>query len=393
MRGAWVAWAAVSAVVVAAWPGRVAAGPVTLDGAWTGTVLLGAASQPSSAAATLSQTGRVVSGALTVTAGGMSGPVTVAGTAGRRLAKLTGVLGPQRLRWKGRWSQPQQAWRGPLVMSGAGPKTRGVLRLVRPDGGPRVRCGTDYFASDAMPGVFERICAQCHVPGGAAQGTRLRVTPGDPSATATSALGLVDLTDPPRSLLLRKPRGEVAHGGGVRFAPDSTEDRTLTHWIELVTAPGCGGDGGGTGNLYTDNCATCHGADAGGLGTAPGIRCATRITDAVQQGRGAAMPSFPGLTAADLATLFGVLGELCTLHGRTGADLFAGNCASCHGAAAGGGQSGLGVRGPDIRCTGAGDYREKVSRGDDRMPAFPALDASDVSAIVTFVHATSCPGG
>ena len=39
---------------------------------------------------------------------------------------------------------------------------------------------------------------------------------------------------------------------------------------------------------------------------------------------------------------------------------------------------------------GGGRNQEKVQYGDDEMPAFPALDAGDVSAIVTYVHGAFC---
>jgi mono/diheme cytochrome c family protein len=145
-------------------------------------------------------------------------------------------------------------------------------------------------------------------------------------------------------------------------------------------------------DLYAGNCATCHGAEAGGAGDAPGIRCATRVVDAVQIGRGARMPSFPALVGVDIGSVDGFLAGLCVRYGRTGADLWAGNCSTCHGATANGGRNGLGVRGPEIQCTGAGDYREKVQQGEDGMPAFPALGPGDVDAIVSFVHGSYCPG-
>jgi mono/diheme cytochrome c family protein len=102
------------------------------------------------------------------------------------------------------------------------------------------------------------------------------------------------------------------------------------------------------------------------------------------------MPVFAALAGVDLGSITTHLGTLCTLNGRTGASLYAGNCSTCHGATAQGGQNGLGVSGPDIDCTEEHDYQEKVQYGDDEMPAFPALDAGDVSAIVTYVHGAFC---
>jgi mono/diheme cytochrome c family protein len=313
-----------------------------------------------------------------------------------------------------------------------------------------------------------------------AQAAAFRVTVGDPSATAASALGMVDFANPSASRLIAKPRGDISHGGGRRIAPGSPEEQALVTWIGLVTAPECqggnggsgggGGGGGGGGStgadlyatncaschgadargldgrpdihchrdirdavrngrtggvlgdmpafpsiaeqdvseiqaflaglcptdaatgaeLYASNCAVCHGSDAAGIGNAPSVRCALRVDDALTLGRGARMPAFPTFTSVERERIGVFLSERCDAAGRTGADLYAGNCASCHGSAGSGGMNGLGVSGPDIRCTEAGDYREKVRFGGDGMPAFPSMDASDVTAIQVLVQASLC---
>jgi len=151
------------------------------------------------------------------------------------------------------------------------------------------------------------------------------------------------------------------------------------------------GSAGGA-DLFAGNCATCHGVDATGTATAPGVRCATRVADAVQYGRGERMPSFPALVPSEVTTLQGWLEGLCTASGRPAADLYAGNCSTCHGTTGHGGQNGLGVRGPDIQCTSAGDFSETVRFGDEGMPAFPALGTGDITAIVEYVHGSPCTG-
>jgi mono/diheme cytochrome c family protein len=339
------------------------------------------------------------------------------------------------------------------------------LVLIRA-GGSAAQCGADFFAQELMPKVFQPICSQCHVAGGAAQSTRLRVVVGDPSATAQSAITLVNVANPAQSLLLVKPRGELGHGGGPRIVAGSPEEQALQQWIALVTAPDCApANPGGTGDPYTDNCASCHGPDARGVGGrpdvhcsrsihdivrsgrkgaigempafpnlsdadiatiqaflvglcpaesatgaelyagncgschgadatgapgAPSVRCATLVVDAVTVGRGAAMPSFSVLTGVEVSRIEAYLGDLCAQAGRTGADLYAGNCATCHGDTAGGGRNALGQHGPGIRCTGTNDYQEKVREGEDGMPSFPALSPSDVTAIASFVHGAYC---
>jgi mono/diheme cytochrome c family protein len=537
-------WALTLGVLAA--KGSLAATGAGLDGSWVGTLEGDRAHGAATAVATLSQTGTRVQGIVTFTGIVPAGTFAVTGRTARRRARLAGVLGAQRWRWVGRWSRKRGAWRGVLRMrAGRGRRRiRRRLTMTADDvSGPAVQCGAEYFAGEVMPRVIEPICAQCHVAGGLAQSTRLRVTAGDPVATARTAIKLVDGADPSLSPLVLKPRAEVAHGGGQRITPGGAEEQILQQWITLVTAPGCGdGNGGGTGDPYVDNCAschgpdarglagrpdihchrgihdvvrsgqngpagempafpnlseaeiatiqvfllelcpttqvtgaelyasncrschgtdargvdgppsircnraihepvrngrvgvigtmpafpamsameislvqtylttlcppgaasgedlyagncaTCHGADAGGVSEVPSIRCATRVADAVELGRGDRMTSFPTLVGADLASLTGHLAQLCTQHGRTGADLWAGNCSTCHGVAGVGGRNGLGVSGPDIACTGANDFHEKVQNGDDEMPAFPALGSADVDAIASFVHGTSCDG-
>lgn len=113
----------------------------------------------------------------------------------------------------------------------------------------------------------------------------------------------------------------------------------------------------------------------------------------VEKPRGESMPSFPTLAPSDVTALQSWLHGLCTASGRPGSDLYAGNCSTCHGTTAHGGQNGLGVHGPDIQCTSAGDYSETVRFGDDGMPAFPALGTGDITAIVEYVHGAFCTGG
>jgi mono/diheme cytochrome c family protein len=105
------------------------------------------------------------------------------------------------------------------------------------------------------------------------------------------------------------------------------------------------------------------------------------------------MPAMAALTDGDVREIGAYLDDLCTAAGRPGEDLWAGNCAGCHGATAHGGRNGLGIGGPDVRCTGRNDFVEKIAEGDEAMPAFPKLDAADVDAIVDWVHGASCAGG
>jgi mono/diheme cytochrome c family protein len=288
---------------------------------------------------------------------------------------------------------------------------RGSLVLVRQGAAPDA-CST-FFRDRVMGEVLVPVCAQCHVAGGQAGLTRFRVSIDDPNATRQSAAGHIDATDPAASRLLLKPIGGLGHGGGVRIAPDGPEHLVLQEWVGMVTQGECaagppgggpgGGDpgGGGTGSggtgadLYSANCASCHGSDARGLQGRPDIHCSKNIHVAVRNGLTGTigtMPAFPNLTDADIQALQQYLDSLCPAGTASGADLYASNCASCHGATGGGGRNAAGVRGPNIRCKDGHDFQEKVRNGDDQMPAFPDIDAAAVSRIAAYVR-TFCAGG
>src|SRR5262249_17995931 len=137
-------------------------------------------------------------------------------------------------------------------------------------------------------------------------------------------------------------------------------------------------------SLFASNCATCHGADATGTATAPSVRCATRVADAVQQGRGETMPSFPALASSEVAALQSWLDGLCPASGRQASALYAGNCWTCQGPGATGGQNGLGVRGPDIHCNRGIAAAVASGQGTD-MPAFPALGGPDTTSLQQYL--------
>lgn len=136
------------------------------------------------------------------------------------------------------------------------------------------------------------------------------------------------------------------------------------HLDDLCAAGGTSGA-----DLFASACATCHGAGATGTAQAPTVRCATRVVDAMARGRGSAMPAFAGWPLARTNAVVAYLADLCS----AAADVYAGNCSTCHGATGRGRRSAEGIRGPDIRCAGGGDLNEKVRFGDEGMPAFPAL--------------------
>jgi mono/diheme cytochrome c family protein len=262
-----------------------------------------------------------------------------------------------RLRWKGR-QRAAGTLDGPFRVKAPGVRVRGKLTLVARGAGSTA-CD-DYFRGQVMTQVLVPICAQCHVAGGLAAGTRLQVAPDDPVATEAATRLVIDQADPPSSLLLRKPTGLVGHGGGVKLSAGSAELAVLQGWVDRVTTGACNGTtvpgGGGGGDpgaqLYLDNCASCHGTDTLGVGGRPLLRCNRDVAESVRMGRDGptpetTMPPFPALTDADIALIQGYLDGLCPATTATGADLFAGNCAFCHGSDA------RGASGPDVHCARA----------------------------------------
>jgi mono/diheme cytochrome c family protein len=250
-----------------------------------------------------------------------------------------------------------------------------------------------------MDRVLVPICAACHVPGGQAEATRLRVTRGDPAATARTTVLVIDASTATGSLLLAKPLGAVPHGGGQRITAGSSEAQILEQWIALVTQAACMSTpaGGGTGaDLYAARCAGCHGADAAGLAGRTDVRCTVRslLVDAVRHGRGggtAGMPAFTTeqLSDADLGLIEDHLSGLCSGLGK---DVYASNCASCHGPTAGGGVSADGVAGPNIRCGEAGDFGEALRGGSEGMPSFPSITGATRTRLANYVRGL-CPLG
>jgi mono/diheme cytochrome c family protein len=166
---------------------------------------------------------------------------------------------------------------------------------------------------------------------------------------------------------------------------DADVGTLATFLAGLCTASGRTGH-----DLFTSNCTRCHAADARGTTIGPNVRCAVDVATTVRSGRPAAgMPPFLAseLSGADVDAVTAYVGGLCDASGPARpADLYLSNCARCHGATAGGGVSADGVHGPNIRCTGSGDFGEAIRFGEDAMPSFPTLTAADVDAIVAYVR-------
>jgi len=376
----------------------VARGDVT--GPYAGQFVIARPAQTFDAAGALTQSGRALSGTLVlgVSDATLAGAYLVNGTmAGKRLRLSGANAGGARLVWRGVVSGEQAV--GKARVRHAGTRLKGKLVLARrttvSNGSGCDAVFTQnqtFFTSQVMDQVLLATCAACHVPGGQAQATRLQVVRGDPLATARAVALLIDTATPAASLLLQKPLAAVPHGGGQQITPGSPQERILRQWADLVTAGACVARGGtGAADVFTQNCAGCHGTDGAGGATGPDVRCTVKsvLADALRRGRGQSMPAFP-LSGADVTTIASYLGARCS--GRP-PDIYAANCASCHGTSAGGGRNADGVSGPDIRCSEGGDFGEAIRSGAERMPAFPSLDGTEIAGLVRFVRGFCGPGG
>jgi mono/diheme cytochrome c family protein len=378
-----------------------------LNASYEGHLTLVRPATDASVAAVLRQTGITVTGTIAMDfPDATSGVFWITGRArGRHLVLAGGNTTGVRLRWRGR-QVDATTLRGRARITGAGVHRHGLLALAQTTEGPPpppgATCDNSYFTDQVMAQVLVPICSRCHVAGGLAEAARFRVTVGDPLTTQQSVAAMIDTVHPDASRILEKPLGVLPHGGGQQITAGSAEEQILRHWIDLVAQGVCSGSGGGNGgngdggngsggpvtgaDLYDANCAACHGADARGLAGRPNIRCASAIHDTVRNSRGTAMPAFSNLADADIALIQTYLAGLCSASGATGADLYAGNCASCHGTDGGGGRNAAGVRGPNIHCKDTGEFLEKVRHGEDRMPAFPGLSDAEIQSIASYVQ-------
>lgn len=355
---------------------------------------------------TLSQAGTGVIGSVTLdpSAPPLGGTYAVHGKATRTRLRLTGQnASGAKLIWRG--AAGSGALNATVRLRGGG-QFHGRLTATTGGGGNPANCDAVFtqnqavFTDQVMGQVLGTSCVACHAAGGSAQAARLRVTPADPAATARSVARVVDPSVATNSLLLRKPLGQVSHGGGALLTAGSPQAQILEQWATLLVQSQClssggGGGGGGGGDPFGTLCASCHGGTGAGTALAPDIRCTapSQITDAVRRGRGGnAMPAF-STTALGAAELTAILAQLANSCSGTGADLFAANCASCHGPAGGGGQNANGVRGGNIRCSEAGELAGAIRAGGDGMPAFASLGNAAINRLATYVRGLCGPGG
>lgn len=98
----------------------------------------------------------------------------------------------------------------------------------------------DYFEREVWPTFMESECGRCHLPGGMAvnQGSRFVLQnssyPGFIDANLTSARELAKTSYEGTSVLLRKPRGDMAHGGGEILKTNSPAYKQLQTLVDRL---------------------------------------------------------------------------------------------------------------------------------------------------------------
>jgi hypothetical protein len=101
----------------------------------------------------------------------------------------------------------------------------------------------EFMATEAWPNVLGTVCLSCHGPGGIAANQSAEFTlqpsayPGFLDVNLEQVRGRASIESDDRSVLLRKPLGELNHGGGVVLAEDSAAYETLERLVERVLTP------------------------------------------------------------------------------------------------------------------------------------------------------------
>jgi hypothetical protein len=89
------------------------------------------------------------------------------------------------------------------------------------------------FATDVYP--LLTVCANCHVPGGAASSSAL-IFAGRAATDYEPVLKFVQTTAPASSRLLAKVSGS-GHGGGTIYASETPQYLTILAWIQQGAPP------------------------------------------------------------------------------------------------------------------------------------------------------------
>jgi len=127
---------------------------------------------------------------------------------------------------------------GSIRVDAPGRTARVSVRVEKPGHAPQVS-----YRLDVAPLLSKAGCnmGACHGNLNGKGGFRLSLRGEDPAFDLTTLTRdafarRADLLDPPASLIVRKPTGQVPHEGGQRFPPGSPEAATLLAWLSAGAA-------------------------------------------------------------------------------------------------------------------------------------------------------------
>ena len=168
-------------------------------------------------------------------------------------------------------------------------------------------------------------------------------------------------------------------------------------------------------DLFIARCSSCHGAEGSGTRFGPDLRDAGAASADFQLRTGRMPLSEPGAQATRkprvlsdeqihaLVTYVASLGDgpdipsvdVTVADLSRGSQLFANNCAACHGATANGGAVGANAFAPTLHRAEALEVAEAMIVGPGQMPVFSFDDQqrNDIVAYVTYLQEKRAPGG
>ena len=168
-------------------------------------------------------------------------------------------------------------------------------------------------------------------------------------------------------------------------------------------------------DVFTARCASCHGAEGDGTQFGPDLRGVGAASADFQLRTGRMPLSEPGAQAIRkpqalsdeqiraLVTYVASLGDgpeipsvdLTAAEVSRGSQLFANNCAACHGATANGGAVGANAFAPTLHRSEALDVAEAMITGPGQMPvfAFDDQERNDIVSYVMYLKERRAPGG
>jgi hypothetical protein len=218
-----------------------------VNGSYDGQVSGPKVPTPVAAAAALSQNGKLLTGTVAMAGDPLTafgGAYLVSGKATPKKVKASGFSPTGvRLKWTGKIVG--EVVQGKATFKAPGRKLVGTLALTRNAvTGDGSGCDAVYTQNSTLftTQVLAQAllpCLSCHVSGGQAGATRLRLDTADPLASARSVALQVDSANPLQSRLLLKPTGMLPHGGDTQITAGSTGEATLKQWIGLVAQAAC----------------------------------------------------------------------------------------------------------------------------------------------------------